>query len=104
MTSIIFVAIITCLVTAISILIDFLFSCFQILFKKPLLPKGAIQIDTNQHIYAHPDYTHQLQDHYSFGVKTAYEAILHGFKIAANRPSISFRQSSDQPFKSYTHK
>ncbi len=104
MTSIVFAAIVTGLVIAISALIEFFFSFFQILLKKPVLPKSAVEIDPNEHIYAHPDYTHQLQDHRSFGVQTIYEVILHGLKIAADRPHFSFRQSSDQPFKSYTHK
>jgi len=104
MTSIIFAATITGFLIAISVLIEFCFSLFQMLFKKPLPPKGAVEIDPNEHIYAHPDYTDQLQDHRSFGVETIYEALLHGLNIAQNRPLFSFRQSSNQPFKSYSHK
>jgi hypothetical protein len=100
----IFAATITGLVIVISTLIEFCFSFSQILFKKPLSPKGAVEIDANEHIYAHPDYTDQLQDHRSFGVETLYEAFLHGLKISRDRPLFSFRQSSDQPFKSYTYK
>ncbi len=97
-------AIITILVIAISVLIEYYFSFFQILFKKPLSPKGAVEIDANEHIYAHPDCTDQLQDIKSFGIQTIYEALLHGLKIAGDRPLFSFRQSSNQPFQSYTHK
>jgi hypothetical protein len=104
MASILFATIIGGLVLAIRVLIEFCFSFFQILFKKPLSPKGAVEIDTNEHIYAHPDYTDQLQDHRSFGVQTTHEAFLHGLKIAGNRPLFSFRQSSDQSFKSYSYK
>jgi len=100
----IFVATITGLVIAVSALIEFCFSFFQIIFKKPLSPKGAVEIDANEHIYAHPDYTDQLQDHRSFGAQTIYEALLNGLKISRDRPLFSFRQSSDQPFKSYTYK
>ncbi|CAF4380613.1 unnamed protein product, partial [Adineta steineri] len=38
------------------------------------------------------------------GIKTVYDAILHGIQLGGNRPHFSFRQSSDQPYKSYTHK
>jgi hypothetical protein len=104
MTSILFAATITGLVIAIGVLIEFCFSFFKILLKKPLSPKGAVEIDPNEHIYSHPDYTDQLQDHRLFGVQTTYEALLHGLKIAGDRPLFSFRQSSDQSFKSYSHK
>ncbi len=103
MTSVIFVCITTGLVIAISALMEFCFSFLQIIFKKPLLPKGAVEIDPDEHIYAHPDYADRLLDHGSFGVKTIYEALLHGLEISRNRPLFSFRQSSDQPFQSYTH-
>jgi hypothetical protein len=99
-----FAIIITGLIIIISIFIEYCFSFFQILLKKPLLPTGAVEIDVNEHIYAHPDCTEELHDHNSFGVQTTYEAILHGLKISPNRPLFSYRQSSDQPFKSYTHK
>lgn len=104
MASIIFAAIVTGLVMAISALSEFCFSVFEILFKKPLSPKSAVEIDTNEHIYAHPDWTDQLQDHRSFGIQTTHEAFLHGLKISGDRPLFSFRQSSDQPFKSYSYK
>ncbi|CAF1332693.1 unnamed protein product [Adineta steineri] len=99
-----YVVIITVLVIIISILIEYCFSFFQILFKKPLSPKGAVEIDSNAHIYAHPDYTEKLQDPKVFGIKTIYEAILHGLKLAGDRPLFSTRQASNQPFKSHTHK
>jgi hypothetical protein len=104
MASIVIIGLITGLVIVISILIEYFFSLFQIIFKKSLSPKGAIEIDSNEHIYAHPDYTNRLQDHREFGAQTIYEALLHGLKIAGNRPLFSFRQSSDQPFQSYSHK
>lgn len=104
MSSILFVSIITGLVITISILIEFFFSIFQIFFKKPLSPKGAVQIDATEHIYAHPDYAIKLEDHRAFGAKTTYEALLHGLKLSGDQPSISFRNSSDQPFQSYSHK
>ncbi|CAF1497514.1 unnamed protein product, partial [Rotaria sordida] len=33
-----------------------------------------------------------------------YEVILHGIQLSGDRPQFSYRQSSDQPFKSYTYK
>ncbi|CAF2756761.1 unnamed protein product [Rotaria sp. Silwood2] len=83
---------------------DYIFSLFQIIFKKPLPPTGAIEIDSKEHIYAHPDYVNELQDCSSFGVNTIYEVILHGLRLGGDRPQFSYRQSSDQPFKSYTYK
>ena len=99
-----FAAIITVLVIAISVLIEYCFSFLQILFKKPLPPKGAVEIDTKEHIYAHPDCIDHLHDPKSFGIQTIYEVLLRGLKTAGDRPLFSFRQSSDQPFKSYSHK
>jgi hypothetical protein len=98
------VAVITGLVIAISIFIERFFSLYQIIIKKPLLPKAAVEIDPVEHIYAHPDCTEQLQDHRDFGVKTVYEALLHGLRLGGDRPHFSYRTSSDQPFKSYSHK
>jgi hypothetical protein len=99
-----FAVIITILVIAISILMEYCFSFFQILFKKPIPPKGAVEIDANEHIYAHPDYVDKLQDPSTFDVHTIYDVILHGLKNGGDRPQFSYRQSSDQPFKSYTYK
>jgi hypothetical protein len=99
-----FAIIISGLVIIITILIEYCFSLFQILLTKPLSPTGAVEIDANEHIYAHPDCTEKLLDHKSFGINTTYEAILHGLKISPDRPSISYRQSSNEQFKSYTHK
>jgi hypothetical protein len=104
MTSVMFVAIITGLVVAISILIEFFFSFFKILFKKKIPPKGAVEIDTTEHIYAHPDYADHLQDPHTFDVQTIYEVLLKGVQKSADRPQFSYRQSSDEPFKSYTYK
>lgn len=104
MTSIVIVGILTSLVVLISTFIERFCSILQILFKKPLLPKSAVEIDSKEHIYAHPDCVNQLQDYRQFGVRTCYEAILHGLKIAKDRPLFAFRQSSNEPFQSYTHK
>jgi hypothetical protein len=96
--------IIAVVVIAISALMEYLFSFFEILFKRPLSPKGAVEIDPVEHIYAHPDYTGQLQDPDSFDVKTVYEALRRGQGIDPGRPQFSYRSASDQPFKSYTYK
>jgi hypothetical protein len=97
------ISIITGLVIFISVLIEFVFSFFTILFKKKLPPKGAVEIDVNEHIYAHPDYADHLQDPSTFDVNTIYEALLRGRRISPNRPHFSYRQSSNEPFKSYTY-
>ncbi|CAF1317846.1 unnamed protein product [Adineta steineri] len=104
MTSVIVIGIITCLVIGISTLFEYCFSLFRIIFNKVIIPTGAVEIDSKEHIYAHPDYTNGLLDLSSFGIKTVYDAILHGIQLGGNRPHFSFRQSSDQPYKSYTHK
>ena len=99
-----FIAIVTVTVVAISLALQYFFSFFRILFTKPIPPKGAVEIDAQQHIYAHPDFTDQLQDPGTLDVKTVYDILLRGLKIAAERPLFSYRQDSDQPFKSYTYK
>jgi hypothetical protein len=98
------VSIITGLVMAITAFFEFLFSLSQIIFKKPLPPKGAVEIDPNEHIYAHPDYAKQLQDPSTFDVHTIYDVLLRGLDLSGDRPQFSYRHSSDQPFKSYTYK
>lgn len=98
------VSIITGLVMAITAFFEFLFSLSQIIFKKPLPPKGAVEIDPNEHIYAHPDYAKQLQDPSTFDVHTIYDVLLRGLDLSGDRPQFSYRYSSDQPFKSYTYK
>jgi hypothetical protein len=102
--SVMAVGIITGVIIIISALLEFVFSLLQILFKKPLLPKGAVEIDANEHIYAHPEYTRKLQDPSTFDVQTVYEVLLHGLQLSGDQPLFSYRQSSDQPFKSYTYK
>ena len=100
----ILVAIVTIAVVAISLALQHFFSFFRILFTKPILSKGAVEIDPKEHIYAHPDFTDKLQDPNTLDVKTVYDTILHGLKIGADRPLFSYRQESGQPFKSYTYK
>jgi len=92
------------LVIIITIVIEYCFSLFQILLKKPLSPTSAVEIDTNEHIFAHPNCTEKLLDHKAYGINTIYEAILHGLKIGQDRPGFSYRTSSNEKFKSYTHK
>ena len=97
-------AVITVLVVALTALIEYCFSFLRILVKKPLLPTSAVEIDANEHIYAHPECTQGLRETESFGVKTLHDVLLHGVKLAGDRPLFSFREASNQPFKSYTHK
>lgn len=104
MPSLLVIGIITGLVIVISACINYVLSIFLILFKKPLPPKGAVEIDSKEHIYAHPDCVHQLQDTSIFDVHTIYEILLHGLQKSSNRPQFLYRKSSDQPFQSYTYK
>lgn len=98
------VAIVTVAVIAISVLLHYFFSLFEILFKSPVAPKGAVEIDSKEHIYAHPDYADKLQDPSTFEVQTIYEGFLHGVQIGGDLPQFSYRQSSSQPFQSYSYK
>ena len=104
MASMIFIGIITGLVIIVSLLLEFFFSLFEIIFKKPISPKGAVEIDPVEHIYAHPDYADSLQDPHTFDVQTIYDVLLRGLRLSGDKPHFSYRTSSDQPFKSYTYK
>lgn len=99
----VFPIIIATLIIIISLL-DYLFSLFQILFKNPIRPTAAAEIDSKEHIYAHPSCTKQLKDHSSYDVKTMYEILVKAFTSYGDRPQFFFRHSSDQPFQSYTYK
>lgn len=67
-------------------------------------PRGAVEIDAKEHIYVHPDFVDQLQDHQAFGLRTAYDIIQHGTTQFSDRLLFSFRSSSDEQFQSYTYK
>lgn len=84
-------------------LLEYLFSFFRIFLKKPLSPTGAVEIDLTEHIYAHPDCTQHLQETKAFGVDTLYGVLQHGIQLAAKKPLFSYREASNQSFKSYTH-
>ena len=98
------ILVVTILVVVISVLLQYFFSLFEILFKKPLPPKGAVEIDSKEHVYAHPDFADHLQDPKTFEAQTIYEGYLHGVKVGGDRPQFSYRQSSSEPFKSYSYK
>ncbi|CAF2063700.1 unnamed protein product [Rotaria magnacalcarata] len=83
---------------------DYFFSLLHILFKKPIRPAGAVEIDPIEHIYVHPECTKGLKDYSSNCATTAYESFLSGLRLSGDRPQFSYRQSSDEPFKSYTYK
>ncbi|CAF4026108.1 unnamed protein product [Adineta steineri] len=91
------------IILANSIIIIFAF-IYAYLFCKPVKRKGAVEIDTKEHIYAHPDFADKLEDLSSIGLNTLYDVFLRGFKMGADRPQFSYRQSSDEPFKSYSFK
>ena len=99
-----FAVIITIVVIVISFILQYCFSLLKILFKRPLPPKGAVEIDPIEHIYAHPDFTRQLKDPKTLDVTTVYDVLQRGLKLAANRPQFSFRSSSNEKFQSYTYK
>ena len=48
----------------------------KIIFTKPIESKGAVEIDANEHIYAHPDFTDKLQDFSSLGMQTLYDLVV----------------------------
>ena len=98
------IGIITGLVIAITALIEHFFFIFEILFKKPVKPKGAIEIDSKEHIYAHPDYPGKLQGSKSFDVHTIYDVLQRGLRLSENKPQFTYRYSSNEKFKSYTYK
>lgn len=98
------VAGITGLVIVITALIEHFFSIFEIIFKRPLPPRGAVEIDSNEHIYAHPDYADQLRDSRTFDVHTIYEALQRGLRLSRDKPQFSYRYASNEKFKSYTYR
>ncbi|CAF5187283.1 unnamed protein product [Rotaria magnacalcarata] len=99
-----FLSVITGLIIAISSVMDYFFSLLHILFKKPMRPEGVVEIDPIEHIYVHPECTKGLKDYSSNCATTAYESFLSGLRLSGDRPQFSYRQSSDEPFKSYTYK
>ncbi|CAF3393097.1 unnamed protein product [Rotaria socialis] len=98
------IGIITGVVIVVSILMEYFFSLFKILLKRPLSPTGAQEIDAEEHIYAHPKYAKQLMDPRTFDVQTIYEILLNGLRLSGDRPQFSYRYSSNEKFKSYTYK
>ncbi|CAF4166405.1 unnamed protein product [Rotaria sp. Silwood2] len=75
----------------------------QTLITRTISSKGAIEIDANKHIYAHPDYTNELFDYKTCGITTLYEVIKHSAQVYGTRAFLSYRNSSDQTFQSYTY-
>ena len=104
MPSVTLTAVITGLVIGITWLLNSCFSIFKIIFQKPAQRKGAVEIDPQEHVYAHPDYTDKLKEFSSIGLQTLYDVLQRGLKVGGDRPQFSYRQSSDEPFKSYTYK
>lgn len=103
MVDAIVIGLITGLVIVISVLLQFFFSIFEIIFKKPLPPKGAIEIDPVEHIYAHPDYAEKLQDPSTFDVQTIFDVIKRGVRVGQDNPQFSYRKSSEEKFQSYSY-
>ncbi|CAM4828787.1 unnamed protein product [Rotaria magnacalcarata] len=65
--------------------------------------KGAVEIDANQHIYAHPEYSNKLFEYKTCGVTTLYEIMKYASNTYGSRPFFCYRNSSDQAFQSYTY-
>lgn len=97
-------AIVTGLVLLFTYVLNSSTRLFKILFTQPLKRKGAVEIDSNEHIYAHPDYTDKLEDFSSLGVQTLYDVVQHGVQAGGDRPQFSYRNSSEEKFKSYSYK
>ncbi|CAF1016694.1 unnamed protein product [Rotaria magnacalcarata] len=104
MASFVITAIITILVVVITFLLNSYAKLFKIIFKRPVKQKGAVEVDTTEHIYAHPDCVDKLKDYNSIGVQTLYDVLLRGLDAGRDRPLFSFRKSSEEPFSSYTYK
>ena len=103
MGSILVPAIVTVLVAIISFVI-YSTKILKILFTKPLKRRGAVEIDTKEHIFAHPEFTDKLQDFNSLDVRTLHDVVEHGMKLGGDRPLFSYRTSSTEKFKSYSYK
>lgn len=83
-------------------------SYFRLSLHKSILRKissnGAIKLDTDQHIFTHPEYSKELFDYKKSGVTTLYEIIKRAANIYGTRPFFSYRNSFDQRFQSYTYR
>jgi hypothetical protein len=66
--------------------------------------KGAVQVDVNERIFAHPNHATNLQDHRAFEVTTAYDVLQRSIQLYGNRKLFSFRNSSQDAFQSYSYK
>jgi hypothetical protein len=103
MGSILVPAIVTVLVAIVSYVI-YSTKLLKILLTKPLKRKGAVEIDTKEHIFAHPDFTDKLQDFSTLGVRTLHDVVMRGVQVGGDRPQFSYRTSSTENFKSYSYK
>ncbi|CAF4411016.1 unnamed protein product, partial [Rotaria magnacalcarata] len=65
---------------------------------------GAVEIDADEHIYSHPEYTQKLYDHHGFSAQTLYELINQAVQLYGDRPLFSYRSSLDTSFQSYSYK
>ena len=104
MSSFVIIALFTGLAIGISFFLNFFFAIFKILFTKPIPPKGAVEIDKKEHIFAHPDYTTKLKEFKSIGVQSLYDVLERGLRAGGDRPQFSFRNSSEEKFKSLSYK
>lgn len=73
-------------------------------YQRHLSTSGAVEIDQKEHIFAHPNFIQQVQDHRSFGVRTAYDIINQSGKTYSDRILFSYRSTSNQTFQSLTYK
>ncbi|CAF4175154.1 unnamed protein product, partial [Rotaria magnacalcarata] len=53
----------------------------QTFMTRTISSKGAVEIDANQHIYAHPEYSNKLFDYRTCGVTTLYEIMNEIYKL-----------------------
>ena len=104
MASCMFTAIITGLVLVITWLLNSTTKILKIIFNRRVQQTGAVEIDTKEHIYSHPDYTNKLKEFSSIGKETLYDVLRHGLKLGGDRPLFSFRNSSQEKFQSYSYK
>ncbi|CAF3347778.1 unnamed protein product [Rotaria socialis] len=65
---------------------------------KAVRSTGAVEIDFDEHIYSHPEYTQKLYDHHGFSAQTLYElieqAVQHHFNPTLTHGEIGFWQGN----------
>ncbi|CAF4566947.1 unnamed protein product [Rotaria socialis] len=68
---------------------------------KAVRSTGAVEIDFDEHIYSHPEYTQKLYDHHGFSAQTLYElieqAVQHHFNPTLTHIILIFNVKDEAP-------